>query len=460
MGVDTEFLWHCHPAAGKLVARWLERLVDDILFAGTLRTRMREETGTRLVDWVDHLVLPRSFVDEQTLREAGFELAAGGVLDDRGNEASLWQHAAGMFPAILIGDHESPALFIAVESVADFLSAQQIQAEVMGLPRSPLRLATVATTKSGRFGIVERHGSRRFVPEGTSPELIVASLVHHERFRQRPRHFGHARSGFEHASGLFEEASQQLGKDWACDLFFSAEREYWQSRNRAARVQRARQDRLGLGWANHDHHTYRSSREHFASLIALLEQMGFQARERFYGGAEAGWGAQVMEQPNAGVVVFADVDLTPQEVTGDFAHQGLPPRDELGTVGLWCALHGEAMLEAGLHHLECQFDFEAARAQLADEGIVTMPKFTDFDFLKQAFTAGEIWQISEARIEAALARGALNESQANRFREQGTIGSHLEILQRDDGYKGFNQTGISEIIRETDPRHALDSFGG
>ena len=44
--------------------------------------------------------------------------------------------------------------------------------------------------------------------------------------------------------------------------------------------------------------------------------------------------------------------------------------------------------------------------------------------------------------------------QAERFRKSGSIGSHLEILQRDDGYKGFNQTGINEIIRKTDPRYA------
>ena len=35
---------------------------------------------------------------------------------------------------------------------------------------------------------------------------------------------------------------------------------------------------------------------------------------------------------------------------------------------------------------------------------------------------------------------------------EGAIGSHLEILERNDGYKGFNQTGISQIIRRTDPR--------
>jgi hypothetical protein len=38
----------------------------------------------------------------------------------------------------------------------------------------------------------------------------------------------------------------------------------------------------------------------------------------------------------------------------------------------------------------------------------------------------------------------------------GAIGSHLENLERNDGYKGFNQTGVSDIIARTDPRKAKD----
>jgi hypothetical protein len=46
----------------------------------------------------------------------------------------------------------------------------------------------------------------------------------------------------------------------------------------------------------------------------------------------------------------------------------------------------------------------------------------------------------------------INEAQAEQFRREGALGSHLEILDRNDGYKGFNQTGISKIILKTDPR--------
>jgi hypothetical protein len=249
--------------------------------------------------------------------------------------------------------------------------------------------------------------------------------------------------------------------DRTCDLFFASEREYWQGRNQAAQVQYARQQALGLGWANHDHHTYRSSREHFARLIRVLELMGCQCRERFFAGHEAGWGAQVLEQPQCGVVIFADVDLDADEVIADFAHHPLAPRNRLGTVGLWCRLHGEAFLEAGMHHLECRFDYEAARTQLRAAGIETMPPFTDFPYLKQAFTKGEMWPVDARCVDRAVADGVITADQAVQFRQHGALGSHLEILQRDDGYKGFNQTGISDINRRTDPRrHGPPSVAG
>ena len=137
----------------------------------------------------------------------------------------------------------------------------------------------------------------------------------------------------------------------------------------------------------------------------------------------------------------------------DFSHNPLPQRKELGTVGLWCALHGESFLQAGMHHLECQFDFDSLKQQMESEGgIKVMKPFTDFPYLRQAFTEGERWQVDPARIERLLSAGQLTPDQAQKFREQGAIGSHLENLERNEGFKGFNQKGVSEIIARVDPR--------
>ena len=53
---------------------------------------------------------------------------------------------------------------------------------------------------------------------------------------------------------------------------------------------------------------------------------------------------------------------------------------------------------------------------------------------------------------AARVAGFVTEEQADKFAKDGALGSHLEILERNQGYKGFNITGISQIIHRTDPR--------
>lgn len=110
------------------------------------------------------------------------------------------------------------------------------------------------------------------------------------------------------------------------------------------------------------------------------------------------------------------------------------------------------MFEAGLHHLECQFDFDGARSQLRALGVDCMAPFTDFPFLRQCFTEGERWSVAPDRIFQAVQHGWISAAEADRFTADGVVGSHLEILERNDGYRGFNQTGISDIILRTDPR--------
>ncbi len=454
-----EFGWSTQPEAAKLVRQLTQRCCDANPHIGELAARMRAETGTRLIDWLDHIGLPKGDDDAERLHPTGFTQKA-----EDGH--SVWRHSGGLFPPIVIRSSHCLGLGIQVESIEAFLQAHAWTAPATGRPASggsaphadlppagsPLRELRVSCQDDVELWIVERHGCSGFAAAPTKQEQLDAAARCYEAFLARPRDLASDEQGFSETIPRIGQAVDQIGVDRACDRFFAAERVYWQSRNRAARVQKERQDRLGLGWANHDHHTYRSSRDCFARLIGALELLGFQCRERFYAGREAGWGAQVLEQPRAGIVIFADVDLSPAEIMGDFAHEQLPSRSELGTVGLWCKLHGESFLQAGMHHLECQFEFDEARRQLAAAGIETMDPFTDFAHLRQAFTEPEQWPVAEKRIAAALADGSIDEAQAEQFRKQGAVGSHLEILERNDGYKGFNQTGISDIIQRTDPR--------
>lgn len=81
-----------------------------------------------------------------------------------------------------------------------------------------------------------------------------------------------------------------------------------------------------------------------------------------------------------------------------------------------------------------------------------MKPFSDFAFLKQAFTEGERWPVDPERVKSLLAKNLITEEQATVFIRSGAIGSHLENLQRKGGFKGFNQKSVSVIIEATDPR--------
>ena len=439
--------WSTQPQAARLIHELVASVEADCTAAQRLRQRLRDETGTRFDDWIDHLVLPEN-------APLGERLASAGFTTDDSPDGLVWRHPGGMFPAVRFYPREVRRLVLKVESVVAFLAAhgRYDREAIDGAPLAPIRRGRVSLEGAAELWVIERHGTQALTPMPIDAAAQSKVLEWAEAMRLRPRQFSSDAEGFESLRTLIRRAARDLGRARVCDLFFKAERDYWQSRNRAAQIQRARQDRLGLGWANHDHHTYRSSREHFHTLVNILESLGFECRERFYAGREAGWGAQVLEHAACGVTIFADVDLSPEEVVGDFAHEPLPPRDQLGTIGLWCALHGEAILQAGMHHLECQFNFDAARDQLKANGIETMKPFTDLPYLRQAFTKGEIWSVDENRIAALMTAGRITTEQADRFRRDGALGSHLEILQRDDGYKGFNQSGINEIIRDTDPR--------
>lgn len=448
-----QFNWEPQPAAWKLV----NELVNDFLArcpgAANVASRMKHETATRFVDWVDHLIVPRSDALKARLKEVGYVRRA------MPGAPECYLNDKGIFPAIILVGGRTTRVAIKVESVCDFLTAWHIaddptisEDDIEGDPLCQIRKAVAFKADNAEMWVIERHGALGFAAPDLDPDKAVNTLKHYEIFRRRARDWDDDDIGYDHTEAIVAAAVKDLGPDLACDLFFAAEREYWQRKNRAAQIQKARQDRLGLGWANHDHHTYRSSRQYFKRLIATFETLGFRCRERFYAGAEAGWGAQVLEQPVCGITIFADVDMSPEEILGDFSHAGLEPRKELGTVGLWCGLHGEALLQAGMHHLECVFDHDALRDQLEAANIETMDPFTNFPFLRQAFTAGERWKVSEKRLLKLLESGVITPAQAAVFRAEGAVGSHLENLERNDGYKGFNQHGVSDIISRTDPR--------
>jgi hypothetical protein len=448
---DTSFDWPLAYQAESLVRDFISAFLRKNSAAETLAKEMSEKTGTDFLEWVDHFTL--AFEHEEELRDAGF-------IDERVRAEAgqkVLYHPRAMLPRVLLqpaGSLSSIPVKLAIrpESVVDFVARHQLSEKIQGAFGDRLREVVISAEQGHTFTAIERLAYRNFVKSEDVAGFAAEVVAVRELWRSRKRDFSNDEEGVRHAFALQQEAIDRVGADVACELFFAEERVYWELKNQAGRIQKRRQDLLGLGWGNHDHHTFRSSRRFFADLVTFLQNFGFQKRERYYAGAEAGWGAQIQEHAVTGITVFADVDLMPEETEIDFSSQRLQDAPVLRTVGLWCGLHGDSFLQAGMHHLEARFEFENLRAQLADEGINTMNPFSNFDFLKQAFTQGERWQVNPKRVEKLLESGLITKEQATKFLEEGAVGSHLENLQRRGGFKGFNQKSVSVIIEATDPR--------
>jgi hypothetical protein len=447
---QKQFDWPLAYDAEELLRQRIGAFLERNSFARQLSDRMRYETGTDFFEWIDHIVLPAE--EETALRNVGFVRNEG--VDVPNDEAILY-HPRATLPCVRLRavSKDSPSVIaLRPEHAADFKARHNLEAEIEGAPQSRYRCLLVSKENSCRLEAVERRAYRGFTPAPLKTGQLEAILKIRELWKTRPRAFPQDAQGFEFANRLLDQSIPLIGRDLTCQIFFEEERAYWESRNRAGRVQKFRQDALGLGWGNHDHHTFRCSREHFVDLIEVLLKLGFQKRERYYAGAEAGWGAQILEQTTTGIVVFADVDLMPDETQIDFSISRLPPASRLGTVGLWVGLHGESFLNAGMHHLEARFDYQLLREQLKAEGVNTMNPFSNFEFLRQAFTEGERWPVQRARAERLLAANLITVEQFEKFTKEGAIGSHLENLQRHGGFKGFNQKSVSVVIAATDPR--------
>jgi hypothetical protein len=451
MNQEKGFYWEQHAEAEKACLDILDDCKKKNVTIARFEQKLIRHTSSRLLDWVDHFRL-------RDWKQMEDKLVGLGFIRKPDTRHYALYHPGALLPRIVFTQKShGPDLGVAlrVENIAAFLQANGFRAEIEGGPLNPYRQALVGAENKVALWAVERRGSSGYESVRLQDAYLRTYLEGVEMWQNRPRTGDDEDLIFKEIFRIADRLVKQMGPDLASHIVCRVERDYWLSRNFAGRVQLGRHETLGLGWANHDHHTFRSSRKNFSKLVTFFSQLGFQNRERFYAGAEAGWGAQVMENLAAGLTLFLDVDLAPEEVETDFSRTELKEREQLGTVGLWCALHGDSILHAGMHHLAAQFDFERLIADIAQYGVKYMAPFSNFPYLKQAFSIAEKWEVDPKRVEKLVKEKIITNEQGEQFLSQGAVGSHLENIERREGYKGFNRKNVSAIIRETDPRRHL-----
>ncbi len=112
-----EMPWQTQPEAAAAVASFVARAEEASAAVRRLAQAMRVQTGTRLLDWIDHV---RVLDDDPLVSSL---LATGFTPDDATQRPTIWRHSAGLFPAFVVDPAAETTLAIKVESCEDFLAA-------------------------------------------------------------------------------------------------------------------------------------------------------------------------------------------------------------------------------------------------------------------------------------------------------------------------------------------------
>ncbi|MDF1538680.1 MAG: hypothetical protein P1Q69_07240 [Candidatus Thorarchaeota archaeon] len=443
--------WNLHPQAEMLLSQKVQEFVSKMNPLANIKESMFAWASLRLFDWIDHMVLPLASDIDTQLKAFGYEKGTNLEAPD---DTDVLIHPNAIFFPILLSNESYHEIALKPENLDHFVQMTGKGHHIEGGKNSSFRRSVIHAEGIYTLSAVERRGYSGFLVHDSDDVRNYNLLL--DRFSTRTRQFVTDEEGISLTMNIVSDAVSIMNKSRVADAFFKAERRYWESRDWAGQVQRNRQDRLGLGWGNHDHHTYRSSRNNFATLISIFEKLGFETREQFFAGTQAGWGAQVLEHPVCNIVIFADVDISEEERGTNFARKSMTHLEDLGTVGMWVSLHGEGMLQGGLHHLAARVHYENTREMLPKFCAAAIRPFSYFDFLKQSFTESERRMVDPSRVSVLLQNGVLSEKGGEMFLDKGAIGSHLEIIERRQGFKGFNQDSVTAIIQATDPRKGND----
>ena len=264
MTAEKGFYWKRFAEVEKLFLKMIADCRKESITISRFEEKLLQHTSTRLLDWVDHFIMPNSDQLRNTLETLGF-------IGRTSEGIQYYSHTGVSLPPVLLSQNSSPGqtgIALRVESISDFLQANSFSADIEGSCLSPYRWTEISHENGTSMCAVERRGTRVFEPvykEDSYPKDYWAAI---EAWKNMPRWHNDEEAAFTEISNQATKIIGTLGKNSAAHVVCLAERDYWLSRNFAGRMQKSRHNNLGLGWANHDHHTFRSSRQHFARHCA------------------------------------------------------------------------------------------------------------------------------------------------------------------------------------------------
>jgi hypothetical protein len=162
----------------------------------------------------------------------------------------------------------------------------------------------------------------------------------------------------------------------------------------------------------------------------LLESLGYSLAEalRWPGGV----GAHVFVNASQAMhPILVEVDIEPFERLVSPPWQPLSPPTWRRRVGLWCALHGESLLEGGVCRLAAHYAIDALRLRLQRATVGPLGLVQVESGLAQFCAAGSRRPVNPSKVDLLEKEGFLSEEGAERIRLGGLVAAHLQCIERE-----------------------------
>ena len=208
----NEFAWEIQPAAARWVRSALDTLAAFNPNIGRLADVLLDFTGTRLVDWLDHLTL-----DVEALPELVGQLVDIGYVPDYDRLGGLAASVGNVSARADRYRKHRRRLAMRINRAGSRAASGSTRAaavdpgQVIGADGGDFRMVSIDTHVAGQISLFERHGYPSFSFRAVGADQIRAARRHAETFCRRQRAWNTPDEGFAHASQLFANAAADLG---------------------------------------------------------------------------------------------------------------------------------------------------------------------------------------------------------------------------------------------------------
>ena len=399
--------WKPQPEARRLIEELLLVFLDRCPGAARFGECLVAETSTHITDWVGVILTLDTPETRARLETAGYKPRTTDFVDADIHYA--FGNPAASTPDILLTESDRMSVGLLVDSVADFFAATMFPGvdQIQGEPFARARWAQAIEGDRAAMWVFERHGYDGFHLNFEIAEHRIAAMHHLERFRARTR-TGDQASAFEQLDRAVHAAADELGSEWAADLFMQAEREFFYRNHPAANRQLQRQCALGLGAANTDHVVYAAGSAGFHGATDIFATLGFEQRETFKVGAQDT--AHVFEQPISGDTVVIVSGESPSAACA------------------WSRLLGDSLFASGPAGLALRSDSDS---------------LTDSLGVDQSGKATAGLAFPKDRIESGPSDSGIDSSVAQSLRDGDPIGPVVSLIPRRDASRALDTETIA-----------------